>query len=201
MRLDLERAERLEVEVALLRLGIEECDVTALQLGRRVLGAEHPVARELDLQLERPGLCTPRQHGVGPLAVAARVQPLQDAAVAPERRLALRDEEQVDATPAPLLRHGRANAEPVRRPERPEALAQHGGPVVERLRLLPGDAIDRRAHEHVVGGARFCIDALAHALRDLLEPLARVAEVADHEGSPGFASTTEVSICRSGISQ
>ena len=104
--------------------------------------------------------------------------------------------------PAPLLGHGRAHAEPVRRPERTEALAQHGRPVVERLRLLPRDAIDRRAHEHLVGRARIAVDALAQALRGLLQPLARVAEVADHEReSPGFASTTEVSIWRSGMSQ
>ena len=46
------------------------------------------------------------------------------------------------------------------------------------------------------------IDALAQPRRHLHEPLARVADVPDHErASGGFASTTEVSIWRSGMFQ
>ena len=52
--------------------------------------------------------------------------------------------EQVDAPPAPLLGHRRAPAEPVRRPQRAEALAELGRPVLERLRLVPRDAVDAR---------------------------------------------------------
>ena len=107
-RLRLERAQRLEVEGDAPGLGVEAGDVAAQQLGRRVRRAEQPVAGQLDLQLDRARLGRRGEHGVGPLAATARVEPLDDGPVAPQRGLAARDEEEIDALAAPLLGHGRA---------------------------------------------------------------------------------------------
>ena len=93
-----------------------------------------------------------------------------------------RDEEQIDAPAAPLLRHRRAHAEPVRRPERPEALAELRGPVVEVAAPPPtGCGRPARSTSNASAGARLGVDALLQALRHLQQTLARVADVPDHD--------------------
>ena len=184
-RLRLERAQRLEVAGDAPGLGVEARDLAAQQLGRGVRRAEHPVAGELDLQLDRARLGRGGEHGVGPLAATARIQPLDDGAVAPQRRLTVRHEQEIDALAAPLLRHGHAGAEPVGRPLRPEALAGLRRPVRERLRLVPRDPVDRPGHEHGIRRPGLGIHALAQPRRHQLEAVARVFEVPDHGRSPG----------------
>jgi hypothetical protein len=146
----LERAQRLEVEVAPRRLGVEDAELGAPELERVVLPAEHAVARHLDGEGEDARLRAALQHRLGVMAV----EPLDGNLVQPERRLARRVPEQVDAAPGPLLGHGRARLEPVRGPERPEALAELGRPQLEPVRLVERDPVGGAAHEQLVERAR-----------------------------------------------
>ena len=61
---------------------------------------------------------------------------LDGAAADPERRLAVAHPEQVDPLAGPLLGDGRLHPKPVRRPQRPEPLAQLGVAVLELVGLL-----------------------------------------------------------------
>jgi hypothetical protein len=125
------------------------------------LAAEEPVARELDLERQQraaAGAVDERR-----LAVVG-VQPLQDPAVDPQRRLAVRGPEQVDAPALPVVRHRPAHAEPERGPERPVALLRPRRPVRELLRLRPGDAVDGSGHEQLVDAAHVRVDERAQAL-------------------------------------
>ena len=127
----LERAQRLEVEVAAAtRPGRRRRARRAAARTAASCSAEHAVARELDRERD-PRRPSPRSCERRVRVVA--VEPLRGTAVEPERRLARGVPEQVDAPARPLVRHGRRGPEPVRGPERAEALAQLGRPVVERL--------------------------------------------------------------------
>jgi hypothetical protein len=70
----------------------------------------------------------------------------------------VRDPEQIDAAAAPLVGNARADAKPVRRPERTEVLAEPGRPVLQLLRFLPRDPVDRTGDEQLVRRTRLCID-------------------------------------------
>jgi hypothetical protein len=167
----LERAQRLEVVVDAPRAGVEARELAAAQLRRLVGAAEEPVARELDL----PRRALDRRRGV------ERVQPLQDAAVLPERRLAARVPQQV--------RRGRsrsAQPQPVGRPERPEALAGLDRAVLELLGLGPRDPVDRpRDLELEREGLR--VDGGAQPVAEPQEPLARVLDVPDQSNDSPVA--------------
>ena len=140
---------------------------------------EEPVARELDLALEGPRLGPLRENRVGTLAAAARVQALDDAAVVPERGLAPGCEEQIDAPPPPLGRDRRAQAEPERRPQRPEALADLDRPVLEGLGVRPRDPVDGAGDDELVDRSGVAIDELSQAFGRLCEAGSGVFEVAD----------------------
>ena len=177
--LGLEGAQRLEVEVEAPCLRVEQREDAAPQLGDGTRLTEHAVARKLDLELERARLRAGGDHGIRPLAATAGVEALHHAPVLPQRRLAPRDEEQIDARAAPGIRHGRAHTQPERRPERPETLADLDGAVVEPLRLAPGDPIDRAGDEQLVDAAHVGVDALPQPAGRLREPRPRVLELAD----------------------
>src|SRR5262245_47061794 len=155
VRFCLECAERLEVEVEAPGFIVDERQLAPTQLGRLGLRAEHAVARDLDPELGRAGDGAPRDHGVRPLAVAARVQALDNTAVDPERCLAERRPQQLDTPTAPPLGDRRPHAEPVGRPEGIESLAELGRAVLEFSRFLPRDAVDRAADDELVDLAAF----------------------------------------------
>src|SRR4029453_16858723 len=137
----------------------------------------HPVARNLDPELDRPGVGAARDHHVRPLTVAAGVQPLNDPSVLPERRFAQRRPEQLDPATFPLVGECRSQAEPVGRPERAEPFTELGGPIVELSCFLPGDAIDGAGDEQLVDGAAVRTDGFEQVLRDLREAGAGVLAV------------------------
>src|SRR4029453_900744 len=126
-----------------------------------------------------PGVCASRDHGVRPLTVSAGVQPLNDTPVDPERCFAQRRPEQLDAASAPLVRHGRAHPEPVRGPGRPESLTEHGRPVIERLRFLPRDTVDRPSDEQFADGPSFRATPCPHLLRAMREAGSGILAVPD----------------------
>ena len=66
------------------------------------------------------------------------VQALDASPADPQRRLAVADPQQVDPLAGPLVGHGRLDLEPVRRPQRPERVAQRGIVVVEPFGLVRG---------------------------------------------------------------
>ena len=76
--------------------------------------------------------------------------------------------------------NGRAHAEPVRRPERAQALAELRRPVVERSRFLERDAIDRPRDQQLVGRAQFGVDEVPQTFRRLRQTGAGVLRMADH---------------------
>ena len=92
--------------------------------------------------------------------------------------------EEVDALAGPLLRDGRLDPKPVRRPQWAEALAELGVAVVEPLCLLGRDAVDRARDPQRVGIAGICMDQRADALADLGDAIARVPGVALHGWQP-----------------
>jgi hypothetical protein len=170
--LGLERAQRLEVEVEPPGVAVEDAELAADELRRRLLLAEEAVAGELDLARaarERRG-------------AMERVQPVQRAALLPQRRLAARVPQQVDLA----LRRRRADAEPVGRPQRAEPLAECDRPVVERLRLLPGDPVDGAGDEQLVGRDGAWVDRSLEPPRELRKAGARVFELPDQ----GYAAAT-----------
>ena len=165
-----ERAQDLEVEGEPPGVGVEPAELAAVAARRRVLLAEEAVAGELDLELDAlaagrpldedgipmvrcsgPATGTPPSHSVASLA---------------------RIPDEVDAAAAPAGRHRRRAAEPMRRPERPEALAELGRPVVERLRVLASDPVDGARDEELVGPPRLGIDERPQPLRRLPQPSA-----------------------------
>ena len=150
----LERAQHLEVERELARVRIEDAELALRQLDRGRLSAEEPVACELDVEFEDAGHGVVGEDGVG----VVLVEPGGHAAVDPYGRLAVRLPQEVDALAAPVLGNGRVAAEPVRRPERPEPLAELDRPVPERLRLVPGDALHARGDEQLVNRSRTRVD-------------------------------------------
>ena len=177
LRVGRERPERLEVVVEPPRLGVEARELAAVQLDRGLLPAEEAVAGQLDLERDRIAAGrAPHEHRVE----VVPVQALHRYAVEPERRLARRVPQQLDARARPRLRDGRAHAEPVRRPERSEPLAERRRPVVERLRLVVRDAVDLRADEQLVDRRRLRVDLRTQPRRGLREARARVLRVADH---------------------
>ena len=118
-----------------------------MQLERRLLPAEEAVAGELDLELDALA-ADGRLDEDG--VVVVPVEPLRRETAEPQRRLARGVPEKIDAAAGPVGRDGRRAAEPVRRPERPEALAELGGPELELLRLLVRDPLDRAGDEELV---------------------------------------------------
>src|SRR5581483_6539920 len=101
-------------------------ELAAGELDRRLRAAEEPVARELDLPHEPARLGHVGERRLRVMLVEAD----DDAAAVPERRLAVRQPEEIDPRAAPLLGQRRAQAEPVRRPQGAEPLAELGGAVV-----------------------------------------------------------------------
>jgi hypothetical protein len=90
----------------------------------------------------------------------------------------LGDPQQVDA--GRLVRHGRPDLEPERRPQWPEGVAQRGIVVLEPFGLIRRDAIDRAGHPQHVGIARVRPDPGADPLADLRDAVAGVPGVALH---------------------
>jgi hypothetical protein len=179
--LGLERAQRLEVVVELPRRRVEAPELAADELRRVPLVAEEAVARELDVAL---------LAGPGRVEVE-RVQPLDRAAVAPERRLAARVPEQVDARAR--RRRRRADAEPVGRPERAEALPGRRWAVLEPLRLLPRDPPDRAGDEQLVRRRTLRPDLRLQPLRGLGEAGAGVFEVPDQDETATASAAIKLS--------
>ena len=180
-RLGLERAQRLEVEEELPRLGSKSAMSQRRSSAGSSFSPNMPLHASSICSSSGPGSAARASMASGRSPSPPVLSPCTMRPVAPERGLAVRDEEQVDAAAPPLLGHRRAHPEPVGGPERPEALADLCRPVVERLRVGPRDPVDRPAHEHGVGRPRVRVDALLQPLRHLREALARVAEVADHD--------------------
>src|SRR5207244_12922615 len=84
----LERPQRLEVEVQVPSVLVEECELAAFELRRRVLAAEEPVARKLDRELDRLASArVAQQQGVRPFIATRAMEPLDAAAFDPQRRL------------------------------------------------------------------------------------------------------------------
>jgi hypothetical protein len=176
--LALERPQRLEVVVEPPGVRVEDGELAADELRGVALGAEEPVAGELDLAVARE-----RRVEV------ERVQPLDGAAVTPERRLAAGVPEELDdPVPAPG-----AKLEPVGRPERPEALAELRRAVLELLCLRPRDPLDRPGDEQLVGRVRLRIDPRAEPLRLLRQPGARVFQVPDQEATATASAAIRLS--------
>jgi hypothetical protein len=71
-----------------------------------------------------------------------------------------------------------AQPQPVRRPERPEALAELDGAVRELLRLGPRDPVDR-TRDLELERERLRVDLGPQAVREPQQPLARVLDVPD----------------------
>src|SRR5581483_882362 len=138
-------------------------ELAAGELDRRLRAAEEPVARELDLPHEPARLGHVGERRLRVMLVEAD----DDAAAVPERRLAVRQPEEIDPR------------------------AELGGAVVERLRLVPRDAVDLRRHEQLVDRPRLRIHGRAQPLRELPEPSPRVVRVRDQrvaENAAPFSS-------------
>lgn len=159
LALGLERAQRLEVPVQPPRVGVEDADVAAPQLGVLVAG-------ELDVK-PRPG-----ERRLLMMAVEA----VQREPVPPERALAVGLPEEPEA----LAGCRRLDPEPPGRPARSEPLARAERSEVERLGLVPGDPIDRAGDEDPVDRADVAVDARTEQHRGLRQPLPAVTLMANH---------------------
>ena len=183
----LQAAQDVEVVVQIPRPAVEPGDRAAVEHDRIERGidprqlAELAVARQLDAQVELLPARRRVEHGrVDPGALRARVQTLHGAPADPERRLAVAHPQEVDPLAGPLVGHGRLHPEPVRRPQRTEAVAERGVAVVEPLCLLQRDAVDRPRDTHGVGRAHIGPDQGADPLADLGNAVARVLGMALH---------------------
>src|SRR5689334_1494753 len=186
----LEPAEDVEIVVEAPGALVEAGDLAAVEddrleggVGAREL-AEEAVAGELDAKVEALATGGAReQHGIRAGAVGAGVQALQRAAIHPERRLAVADPEQVDALAAPAVGDRGGDSEPVGGPERPEALAELAGAVVEPLGLGEVDAADGPGNEQLIRVAHIGVDEGADPVAHLGDAIARVPGVAQHAGT------------------
>src|SRR5262249_46458296 len=145
----LERTQRLEIPVQLPGVRVEDSDLAAFDLDRLVAG---------ELDLEAP---TGERR-----VVMLAVETVERLPVHPECRLAPGFPEQVRGR----LGDGRRDPEPPRRPHGPEPLPRDMGPVVERLRLLPGDAVDRAGDLDALDRVGLTVDPLVQEAGGLREP-------------------------------
>ena len=186
-----ELAQRLEVPRHLPRLGIEQRQACAGEAGRRarrpqraVLGgflprAAGPVAAARErvgqahevvaghLQHQLDATARRAERGGGAVVAAALDEPLYGLGVAEEQRLAAAVPDELDRPAGPVLGDGGGQAEPVRRPLRPERLADLRRTVRERLRLRVRDAPGPLAHEQLVGRDGLGVDQRAQPARGL----------------------------------
>ena len=180
-----QRREHAEVAGERPRLGVEDRELAALEpeggrdrrrpLLRRVqLGpAEQPVAGDLDARAQRlAGRRARGEHRVGPVVLGARHEALDRLAVEPQRRLRVGHQQQVDLLARPLVRHGRLDLEPPRRPQRAELHAERG---VALLAVRAGDP-------HPVGRAWLPVHERLREPRRLADTLAGVVGMGRHRG-------------------
>ncbi len=149
-------------------------------VGRRHLA--HP-ARARHLHLELDALACGggrRDDGRRAACAPAGVQALHGRAVAPERGLAAAVPEEVDPAPGPRVRKDGGDAEPVRRPERPEGLPDRRRPIAQLPGGRPAVPAGRRRDEERVGSDRLRVDEGVEAARGLRQPPARLLGMPAH---------------------
>jgi hypothetical protein len=155
--------------------------------------AEGAVAGHLDTQVELlAAAAAVEQERVRARPVGTRVQPLDAAAVDPQRRLAVRDPEQVDPRARPGFGDGGADPKPPRAPERAELLPHARGAEFQRCRLVQSDPAGRPGDLQQVRRLQRGIDECLQARRHVTDPVTGVGRVALHPrahttGPAGYA--------------